>query len=140
MALPYDSDGSPVFEIPAISRRDGSATVTEAPGFIAIDPVSGLSTNAKPSTGTPTQVASSITAVTILAANTARKGANIVNDSTSILYLILSSTTPTSSIYTIAMDAKGNVGSYYEVPYGYTGIVKGIWASANGNAVVTELA
>ena len=89
-------------------------------------------------TGTPTQVASSASAVTILAANAARAGATIVNDSTAILYLILSSTTPTSSVYTVALAAKGTVGAYYEVPFGYTGIIKGIWASANGNAVVTE--
>lgn len=86
-------------------------------------------------TGTPTTVAGSASAVTILAANTARYGATIVNDSSAILYLILSNTTPTSSVYTVKMlpDA------YYEVPFGYIGIIKGIWASATGNARVTEL-
>ena len=90
---------------------------------------------ADPTTGTGSQVASSASAVTILAANTSRKGATVFNDSTQVLYLILSNTTPTSAVYTVKMAA----GSYYEVPAGYNGIIKGIWASANGNAVITEL-
>lgn len=90
---------------------------------------------ADPTTGTLSQVASSATAVTILAANTSRKGAAIFNDSTQVLYLGLSNTTPTSSAYTVKMAA----ASYFEVPAGYNGIIKGIWASANGNAVITEL-
>jgi hypothetical protein len=85
-------------------------------------------------TGTQANVASSASAVTILAANTARKGATIYNDSTAILYLILSTTTPTSTVYTIQMASQ----SYYEVPFGYTGIIQGIWASANGAARVTQ--
>lgn len=90
---------------------------------------------ADPTTGTLSQVGSSATAVTVLAANTSRKGATIFNDSTQVLYLGLSNTTPTSSAYSVKMAA----ASYYEVPNGYNGIIKGIWASANGNAVVTEL-
>lgn len=90
--------------------------------------------NAPATTGTLTQVASSGTAGTILAANAARKGASVFNDSTAILYLGLSATTPTSSVYSVKMAA----GSYFEAPAVYSGIIKGIWASANGNAVVTE--
>lgn len=85
-------------------------------------------------TGTQSNVAGSASAVTILAANTARYGAAIFNDSSAILYLILSASTPTSSVYTVQMAPN----AYYEVPYGYTGIIKGIWASATGSARVTE--
>jgi len=88
----------------------------------------------KSGTGTFSQVASSASAVTILAANASRLGGTVYNASTQILYLILSATTPTTANYTLAMAAS----SYYEVPFGYTGIIKGIWASANGNANVTE--
>lgn len=102
-------------------------------------PVTGSISIAPATTGTPTQVAASASAVTLLAANAGRKGATFVNDSTAILFLILSATTPTSSVYTVALSAKGTIGSYYEAPYGYTGIVKGIWSAANGNAVVTEM-
>jgi hypothetical protein len=108
---------------------------------VAISPTNPLPVStAEPgaATGTTAQVAGSATAVTILAANTSRRGATIVNDSSAILYLILSSTTPTSAVYTVALDGKSAVGAYYEVPFGYTGIIKGIWASATGNAVVTE--
>lgn len=112
----------------------------DVPVGTSLNPLfSGVSGAGGSTTGTTSQVASSGSAVTVLAANALRKGATIVNDSTAILYLILSSTTPTTSVYTVALAAKGTVGAYYEVPYGYTGIIKGIWASANGNAVVTEL-
>ncbi len=87
-------------------------------------------------TGTPTQVAGSATAVTILNANTNRKGFSVTNDSTVILYLILSATTPTSAVYSVKMAPQ----SYFEDrnPTVYQGQVQGIWASATGNAVITE--
>lgn len=93
-----------------------------------------------PSTaGSLASVASSASAVTILAANGNRKGAAIYNASTQILYLGLSATTPTASLYTVQIPASG----YYEMPINhggvYTGIIRGIWASANGAALVTEL-
>lgn len=86
---------------------------------------------------TPTQssVASSATNVTVLALNANRLGATVYNDSTQILYLKLGATASTTS-HTIQMAA----GSYYEVPFAYTGIIDGLWASANGNARVTEVA
>lgn len=90
---------------------------------------------------TPTQasVAGSATSVTILAANTGRLGATITNDSSAVLYLKLGATASTSS-YTVTL--AGNTAapfSYYEVPFGYTGVIDGIWASAAGNARITEL-
>lgn len=97
-------------------------------------PAIAIKSNAS-ATGTQSNVASSATAVTVLASNALRLGATIFNDSTQILYLILSATTPTSSVHTIQMSA----GAYYEVPFGYRGVVQGIWASANGSARVTEL-
>lgn len=94
---------------------------------------------AKSSTGTESNVASSASDVTILAANTSRTGATITNDSTSVLYLLLSNTTSSATVFTakIAASSSGNL-AYYEVPFGYTGVIKGIWASANGFARVTE--
>lgn len=86
------------------------------------------------STGTETNVASSATDVTILASNTSRKGAAVFNDSTATLYLLLSSGTSTTSLYSVQLGP----GGYYEVPYGYTGVIKGLWSSATGNARVTE--
>lgn len=85
-------------------------------------------------TATLSNVSSSASNVTLLAANAARKGATIFNDSSAILYVKFGTTASTSS-YTVQMAA----GGYFEVPFGYTGRIDGIWASANGNARVTEL-
>lgn len=85
-------------------------------------------------TGTLSSVASSATSVTLLAANTARRGATVYNDSTAVLYLKLGATASATS-FTVQLGA----GDYYEVPGRYAGIIDGIWASANGNARITEL-
>lgn len=81
-----------------------------------------------------TSVASSATNVTLLAANSSRKFATFFNDSTQVLYLKFGATASSSS-YTVQIPG----GGYYEIPYRYTGIIDGIWASANGNARITEL-
>lgn len=92
----------------------------------------------KAGTGTLSSVGASITAVTVLASNTLRLGGTVVNDSASVCYLGLSATTPTASLYTVALQPTGSVGAYYEIPSGYTGVVQGIWVSATGSARVTE--
>lgn len=84
-------------------------------------------------TGTTTRVATSTTVAPLRAANAARKGLTIYNESTAILYVKLGSGA-TSTDYTYALPASG----YYEIPYGYTGIVTGVLASGTGNAQVTE--
>lgn len=85
-------------------------------------------------TATLANVASSATNVTLLAANTARLGATITNDSTQVLYVKFGATASATS-YTVQIAA----GGYYEVPQPvFTGKLDGLWASANGNARVTE--
>jgi hypothetical protein len=76
--------------------------------------------------------------VTVLAANANRLGATISNDSTAILYLLLGTGTASATNYTVALDQKGSVAAYFEVPFDFTGIITGIWASATGSARVTE--
>jgi hypothetical protein len=122
--------------IPASVLTDEAGNA--APVGTVSDPiyVSG-SSGAGSTTGTPTQVASNVAAQTILAANANRKGAGIYYDGAAILYLILSGTTPTSSVYTIKMGS--GLATYYEPPANYTGIIRGIWSAAVGSAVVTEL-
>lgn len=85
--------------------------------------------------GGAANVASSATNVTLLASNTARRGFTIWNDSTQILFVKMGATASATS-YHFQMIA----GAYYESPAGflYTGIIDGIWASANGNARVGE--
>ncbi len=84
---------------------------------------------------TVTSVASSASNVTLLAASRA-SGRYIFNDSTQILYVKFGATA-TASSYTVQIGA----GGYYEFPNTplYMGRVDGIWASANGNARITEV-
>lgn len=88
--------------------------------------------------GATTSVASSATPVPIKAANTARRGIVISNDSTAILYVLLGAGTVSSSFYTYAIAAKATVAPSLNIT-GYKGIITGVWASANGAALVTEL-
>jgi hypothetical protein len=86
-------------------------------------------------TATLSNVNDTATSTTLLSANTSRKGVSIHNDSTSVLYVKLG-TTASATSYTIKMAAD----SHYEVPFGYTGRIDGIWASdASGAARITEL-
>lgn len=86
------------------------------------------------STGSSASVASSTSSVMLLAANTARLGATVYNDSASVLYLKLG-TTASSSSFTVKMGSM----TYFETPFGYTGRIDGAWATADGFARVGEL-
>lgn len=83
--------------------------------------------------GVLTNVASSVSSVTILSASN-RKGFSVFNDSAAVLYLRLGSGTASPTAHTTQVPSKG----YYEGPYIYGGVVTGIWASADGAARVTE--
>lgn len=88
-------------------------------------------------TATLSNVAGSASSVTLLAANTGRLGAMIYNDSTALLYVKFGATASTSS-FTVRLGSQ----QYYELPNNpgvYTGVIDGIWASATGNARVTEV-
>jgi len=83
-----------------------------------------------------TSVAASASSVTLLATNTSRKGAMIVNDGAKNLFVKFGTTASTTS-YTVKLIA----GSFFEVPFSYTGIITGIWDVVVGGdaARVTEL-
>jgi hypothetical protein len=72
--------------------------------------------------------------VTLLAANTARIGGVIYNDSTADLSIKLGAVASATS-FTVRLVTN----TYYPIPANYTGIIEGIWASATGNARVTEI-
>ena len=80
-----------------------------------------------------TTVTAATTSTSLLASNTSRKGASIWNNSTAALYVEMGATASLT-----AYAAKLEAGGYYEVPYGYTGAIAGIWAAVNGNALVRE--
>lgn len=71
----------------------------------------------------------------ILASNTNRTGAMVFNDSNAILYLLLAVGTASPTLHSVQLIAQ----AYFEVPFNYTGVIKGIWASATGSARVTEM-
>lgn len=89
---------------------------------------------AKANTASLTTQAASATSVTVLASNAARLGATVLNDGNADLYLKFGATASTTD-FTVKIPPNG----YYEVPFGYTGILDGIWSAASGTARVTEL-
>lgn len=85
-------------------------------------------------TGTLTNVAASVTNVTLLTANAARRGFIIYNDSSSILY-VKCAATATATSWTWRLQA----GEFQEqIGPCHTGIIDGIWVTATGTARVTE--
>ena len=88
----------------------------------------------RPASSNITSVSGSASNTTLLASNASRRGASVYNDSSAALYVKLGATASTSS-FTIKLSQDG----YYEVPFSYTGVIDGIWASATGNARVTEI-
>lgn len=90
-----------------------------------------------PTASTPTlsNVASSATSVTVVAANASRKGLLIYNDSTKRVYLKFGATASSTS-FSVPLEP----GSLYTMdPPIYPGIIDGIWTAANGFARVTEM-
>lgn len=129
-------------------RRDTAASGVDADGDYAMLSVTTtgalrvLDDSAGATTGTPSSVASTTTATTILAANANRLGATITNDDANVLYLLVASSgTASSTVYTVPV-AGG--GGFYELPplrgdKIYTGAITGIWsADGSGSARVTE--
>lgn len=87
-------------------------------------------------TATCTNVSDSASSVTLIAANTARLGLVLFNDSSAVCYVKFGTTASTSS-FTHKMDA----GSFWALDtVVYNGRIDAIWASAPGGAMrITEL-
>lgn len=83
-----------------------------------------------------TSVPSSATDVRIFAGRGDAGGRTVFNESSAILYLAFGSEAASLTSYTVQVAP----GGYYEFPGGrfYGGEVRGIWATANGNARCTE--
>ena len=71
---------------------------------------------------------------TIATASTGRLGCTIFNSGPGNLHVILGTATASTSVFTARLSA----GDYYEVPFNYTGLIGGIFATA-GTAEVTTL-
>ena len=86
--------------------------------------------------GALTSVASAAASTTILAANARRKGATVINTDANALCLRLDGGTATT---TTGFNVRLVQNAYYEIPFGYTGLVTGIWeADGAGAANVCE--
>lgn len=119
----------------AVKQPFTAATTADPALVVAISPNNSFNvTFAKPSTSTTYSVAGSATNVVLLPPNGIRLGATIYNDASAFLYVKLG-TTATTTDFTIKLFPF----SYYEVPYGYTGEIDGIWASSIGHARIDEL-
>ena len=82
----------------------------------------------------PSSVPQSAVSVVLLAANAARLGMTIENNSTANLFVQFG---PVAAIPGFAV--KMIPGSYFEMPFGYVGVLSGIWdAAGGGTAEVTE--
>ena len=87
-------------------------------------------------------VAAAVTWTQLLAGNPSRKGATIYNNSSAVLHL--SFNPPATAISTdsiaadLAAETAGVLGGYYEVPFGYTGPVYGLWEAAAGKANIND--
>jgi len=71
---------------------------------------------------------------TIATASTGRLGCTIFNSGPGNLHVMLGTATASTSAFTVRLSS----GDYYEVPFNYTGLIGGIFATA-GTAEVTQL-
>ena len=71
---------------------------------------------------------------TIATASTGRLGCTIFNSGPGNLHVLLGTATASTTAFTVRLSA----GDYYEVPFNYTGLIGGIFATA-GTAEVTEV-
>jgi hypothetical protein len=138
-----------VNNFPATQPISGSISITGTPtvdvgNFPATQAVSGTVAISnfpaqynKGATSTVTAVASSVTVVTLLAANANRIFAHISNAlPNKTLYIKLGTAASETSFTDLIL-----LGDSYDVPSDYTGVVTGIWATGvnAANALITEI-
>ena len=113
-----------------------SGPLTDTQLRAAAVPVSGTVTSqVAVRTPTTTSVASSVTSVSVLASNAARRGFSISNVSTSKLYLTFG---VTASVATSFIEVPAGAFLLLDQQLIVTNAISGIWAAANGTAQVTE--
>ena len=125
----------------SLGITDNALDVYVKSGVLTVQPGNTQNTTAwlvkelRSATPTITSVADIATSTTLLALNTNRLGASFHNTSSAILYLKCGATA-TVTKFTVRMVQY----AYYELPYQYTGIVDGIWASDpnDGSCLITE--
>lgn len=106
---------------------------TNVLGHVIVDSGSISTAAVSSATGTHSSVAGSVTSVTLLASNAARKGFTLYNDSASICKVALTGTA-SASIFSVLLQPN----AFFENGILYTGAIAGIWTSAVGNMRVVE--
>lgn len=83
-----------------------------------------------------TSVAAATSSTQLLPANMDRVHASVFNNSTAVLYLLWGTGTASPTNFTLKIPPAG----FYELPRvaPFVGVVQGVWAAANGAALVTE--
>lgn len=110
-------------------------TIDIQPGGLAFSPAVA-SIAPPPATSGLTSVTAAVASTTLLAANAARKGGLVFNDSTANLFLGLTAAAVSQTAYTVKIPA----GGLFELPWPvWTGQLTGTWDAANGAARITEL-
>jgi hypothetical protein len=124
---------SVVHAILGITGRMGVTLLSDAAGqnLAAIDSLGAQLVDQRNSTGTPTITSTLPTTSdqTFLAANSARRGASIYNNSDHTVFIRPGGAANSTTAFTIAIPSNG----YWEVPANYTGAIHGLIAS--GTAV-----
>ena len=103
---------------------------------ISVDTTGRINVNSNTSTsgGTGPTTFTSTSYGTIADNNTSRRGLTIFNEGPGNLYVTLGTATVSTSSYTARLSS----GDYYEVPFSYTGLIGGIFATA-GTARVSQI-
>lgn len=93
---------------------------------------------ASPSTAARSSVPAAVADTLLLAANPARLGATITNDSSNATLRVGYGAAPVSATdFSVTLLPGGS--AYLEVPFGFTGEIRGIWDIASGDARITEM-
>jgi hypothetical protein len=137
-----DANGNPVTIDAQLAGTDQQQTVTIGDGtnagrIASVDTDGALRVETNPATAaTLTNVTSSTTSKTIVAANANRRGLIVFNDSTSIMYLSYGTQTTSATAFSVKIAA----GASYllDVPL-YNGAMTGVWVTATGTARVTDI-
>jgi hypothetical protein len=126
------ADGIPVTTVSAICDGDGNVFGLDrnfpVDGTITANPIRATTG------GTGSTDFTSTSYGTIATASLGRLGCTIFNSGPGTLHVLLGTATASTSVFTTRLSA----GDYYEVPFNYTGLIGGIFATA-GTAEVTTL-
>jgi hypothetical protein len=115
----------------SVDDNGGSLTVD---GTVAVSGTVTTKETRSATSALTSPAALTVASSTVLASNANRLGATIWNEGGATAYIKFGATASVTS-YTVQVVS----GAFYEVPYGYTGIIDGITSSSTAQVRVTEL-